>query len=122
MVLALLGAAGMLGYGAWQVWERTRPLPLPPPPPVVVPPPPPPRPRKRAVANTMANKPRGGAAAPDPIPGPVQLGSSAEEVIRVLGNPQRVDPGPELGTIVYVYGELKLEIRDGKVVGPTAPK
>jgi hypothetical protein len=47
----------------------------------------------------------------------VKIGSTAAEVLRVLGPPDRTEPGARPGNVVYVYGQLRLELRNGAVVG-----
>jgi curved DNA-binding protein CbpA len=49
--------------------------------------------------------------------GVVKIGSTAAEVLRVMGPPDRTEPGALPGTVVYRYGQLRLELRDGAVVG-----
>jgi hypothetical protein len=49
--------------------------------------------------------------------GVIKLGSTAAEVIRLLGPPDRTEPGPLPGSVFMVYGQLRLELRHGVVVG-----
>lgn len=48
--------------------------------------------------------------------GVVKLGSTAAEVIRALGPPDRTEPGGR-GSVYMVYGQLRFELRNGVVVG-----
>jgi DnaJ domain len=77
--------------------------------------------------------PRGPARAPDPPVAPtsswrprkggrgvVRLGSSADDVMRVFGPPDRIDVGKRAGDAVFVYGALRLELRSGRVTGGDA--
>jgi hypothetical protein len=52
--------------------------------------------------------------------GVVHLGSSADDVLRVLGPPDRYEPGRHPGEAVLRYGRLRLEMRNGRVVGGDA--
>jgi curved DNA-binding protein CbpA len=63
---------------------------------------------------------------PAPHPGPprprraprtVHIGSTAAEVLRALGPPQRTLPGPRSGSAVLVYHQLQIELYNGAVVG-----
>lgn len=49
--------------------------------------------------------------------GVVKIGSTVAEVIRVLGPPDRTEPGGRAGSVFMVYGQLRLELRHGVVVG-----
>ena len=52
--------------------------------------------------------------------GVVHIGSSADDVLRVLGPPERYEPGRHPGEAVLRYGPLRLEMRNGRVVGGDA--
>jgi hypothetical protein len=52
--------------------------------------------------------------------GVVHIGSSADDVLRVLGPPDRYEPGRYPGEAVLRYGTLRLEMRNGRVVGGDA--
>ena len=52
--------------------------------------------------------------------GVVHLGSSADDVLRVLGPPDRYEPGRYPGEAVLRYGPLRLEMKNGRVVGGDA--
>jgi hypothetical protein len=52
--------------------------------------------------------------------GVVRLGSTADEVLRVFGSPDRIDVGTRVGDAVFVYGDLRLELRNGRVTGGNA--
>jgi hypothetical protein len=49
--------------------------------------------------------------------GLVKIGSTVAEVIRLLGPPDRTEPGSRPGNVFMIYGQLKLELRNGEVVG-----
>ncbi|MEW5975525.1 MAG: J domain-containing protein [Acidobacteriota bacterium] len=46
----------------------------------------------------------------------IQPGSSVQEVLEVLGNPERIEELGDSGTRIFFYGRLRLVIRNGKVV------
>jgi hypothetical protein len=48
--------------------------------------------------------------------GAVHVGSSADDVLRLLGPPDGIDPGQHPGESVMRYGSLRLEMRNGRVV------
>jgi hypothetical protein len=50
----------------------------------------------------------------------VRIGSTTEEVLRALGQPDGYEPGPRRGESVLHYGTLRLEMRNGRVVGGDA--
>ena len=50
----------------------------------------------------------------------VRVGSTAEDVLRALGQPDRYEPGPHPGESVLHYGALRLEMKNGRVVGGDA--
>jgi curved DNA-binding protein CbpA len=50
----------------------------------------------------------------------VHIGSTADEVLRALGQPDRYEPGPHPGESVLHYGALRLEMKNGRVVGGDA--
>jgi curved DNA-binding protein CbpA len=52
--------------------------------------------------------------------GVVHLGSTADEVLRAFGTPDRIEPGPRAGDAVFVYGRLTLEMQNGRVTGGDA--
>jgi hypothetical protein len=52
--------------------------------------------------------------------GVVHIGSTADEVMRVLGPPDRVEPGRAAGDAVFHYGTLRLEIKNGRVASGDA--
>ena len=52
--------------------------------------------------------------------GVVHLGSSADDVLRLLGPPDQVDAGRHPGESVMRYGSLRLEMKNGRVVGGDA--
>jgi curved DNA-binding protein CbpA len=50
----------------------------------------------------------------------VRLGSSADDVLRLLGQPDGYEPGRRPGESVLRYGRLRLEMKNGRVVGGDA--
>jgi len=52
--------------------------------------------------------------------GVVHLGSSADDVLRLLGPPDQVDAGRHPGESLMRYGSLRLEMKNGRVVGGDA--
>lgn len=52
--------------------------------------------------------------------GTVHLGSTADDVLRLLGPPDGIDPGGHPGESVMRYGTLRLEMKNGRVVGGDA--
>jgi hypothetical protein len=52
--------------------------------------------------------------------GVVHLGSSADDVLRLLGPPDQVAAGRHPGESVMRYGSLRLEMKNGRVVGGDA--
>jgi hypothetical protein len=50
----------------------------------------------------------------------VHIGSTADEVLRALGQPDGYEPGPRPGESVLHYGTLRLEMKNGRVVGGDA--
>jgi hypothetical protein len=49
----------------------------------------------------------------------IHVGSTADDVLRVLGPPDGYEPGPR-GESVLRYGALRLEMKNGRVVGGDA--
>jgi curved DNA-binding protein CbpA len=45
----------------------------------------------------------------------VRIGSRADEVLRQMGTPDRVETGAHSGDAVFHYGHLRLEIKNGRV-------
>jgi hypothetical protein len=60
--------------------------------------------------------PRAPAARPG-TRGVVKIGSTAGEVLRILGPPERTERGVGPGNVILVYGKLRLELHNGAVVG-----
>ena len=52
--------------------------------------------------------------------GAVHLGSTADDVLRLLGPPDGIDAGRNPGESVMRYGTLRLEMKNGRVVGGDA--
>jgi curved DNA-binding protein CbpA len=52
----------------------------------------------------------------------IRIGSTADEVLQALGPPDRYEPGRHAGEAVLLYGRLRLEIRNGRVVGGDAAR
>jgi hypothetical protein len=50
----------------------------------------------------------------------IHIGSTADDVLRVLGAPDRYEPGATPGESVLHYGALRLEMKNGRVVGGDA--
>ena len=50
----------------------------------------------------------------------IHIGSTADDVLRVLGAPDSFDPGPGPGDSVLHYGALRLEMKNGRVAGGDA--
>jgi hypothetical protein len=50
----------------------------------------------------------------------VRIGSTADDVLRALGQPDRYEPGPHPGESVLHFGALRLEMKNGRVVGGDA--
>ena len=82
---------------------------------------------------TAPVSPRAAAPADDPAPAEerparsvrgrgvvLRVGSTADEVLRVLGQPDRYERGSRPGESVLHYGTLRLEMRTGRVVGGDA--
>jgi hypothetical protein len=65
---------------------------------------------------TMFGGPRG----PFRGRGVVHIGSTADDVVRVLGSPDRVETGRAAGDAVLHYGALRLEMKNGRVAGGDA--
>jgi curved DNA-binding protein CbpA len=59
----------------------------------------------------------GGRLYPHGERGTVRIGSTADEVIKAFGAPDRVEQGGRAGDAVMVYGTLRLDIANGRVVG-----
>ncbi|HTA21076.1 MAG TPA: DnaJ domain-containing protein [Polyangia bacterium] len=62
----------------------------------------------------------GGPRGPFRGRGVVHIGSSADDVMRVLGPPDSVDTGRAAGDAVFHYGALRLEMKNGRVVSGDA--
>ena len=52
--------------------------------------------------------------------GVVRIGSTADDVMRILGPPDSFEPGREAGDAVFLYGKLRLQMKNGRVVGGDA--
>jgi hypothetical protein len=59
-------------------------------------------------------------AAPRPGRVVVHIGSRAEDVIRRLGVPDRIDRGANDNQVVFRYGRLRIEVTSGRVTGGDA--
>jgi hypothetical protein len=62
----------------------------------------------------------GGPRGPFRGRGVVHIGSTADDVLRVLGPPDSVEPGRATGDAVFRYGALRLEMKNGRVVSGDA--
>ena len=55
--------------------------------------------------------------------GVVRIGSTTDDVMRILGTPDRIEPGRQPGDAVLHYGTLRLEMKNGRVTrGDTAAR
>ncbi|HVZ71117.1 MAG TPA: J domain-containing protein [Polyangia bacterium] len=92
-----------------------------------------PLPKQPVIAPTPATSPVAAAAPTRPpvLPPPVRLrpasaraivhiGSRADDVLHKLGPPDRVEPGAQAGDATFVYGRLKLVLRNGRVASGAA--
>jgi curved DNA-binding protein CbpA len=52
----------------------------------------------------------------------IRIGSTADDVLQALGPPDRYEPGRRPGEAVLHYGRLRLEVRNGRVVGGDAAR
>jgi curved DNA-binding protein CbpA len=52
--------------------------------------------------------------------GVVRLGSTVDEVFQTFGAPERIEPGRRTGDATFRYGDLRLEITNGRVTGGDA--
>ena len=50
----------------------------------------------------------------------IHIGSTADDVLRVLGAPDSFEPGPGPGESVLHFGALRLEMKNGRVAGGDA--
>jgi curved DNA-binding protein CbpA len=77
--------------------------------------------RPKGLASTdLPRTPTQTSRAPESRPGKkgvVKIGSTVAEVMRLLGQPDRTEPGTRPGNVFLVYGQLRLELRNGAVVG-----
>jgi hypothetical protein len=62
----------------------------------------------------------GGPRGPFRGRGVVHIGSTADDVLRVLGPPDSVETGRATGDAVFHYGALRLEMKNGRVVSGDA--
>jgi hypothetical protein len=62
----------------------------------------------------------GGPRSPFRGRGVVHLGSTTDDVLRVLGPPDSVEPGRAAGDAIFHYGALRLEMKNGRVVSGDA--
>ncbi len=83
--------------------DDTTPTPATVPAVVSTPPAPPPEPRARLVAPKRPSRTV------------VRIGTRADDVLRKLGAPDRIEPGRQSGDAVFHYGALRLEIKNGRV-------
>jgi hypothetical protein len=111
VAIVLLVAAGVAGFAF--LWPSSDPTP--PRAPLTAPPPPPP-PKKPAVVVVRGDT----AATRQAIRKTarvVPVGFTLDEVIAKFGPPDRVVSHPTLGDLTLIYGKVKVEMREGKVVG-----
>jgi hypothetical protein len=47
----------------------------------------------------------------------VRVGSTTEDVLQALGKPDRTERGRSPGESVLIYGALRVEMKNGHVVG-----
>lgn len=78
------------------------------------------RPDDRGAGSPATARPRRLRPAIPGAGGVVRIGSTAAEVIRKFGPPQHTEPGSRPGNVVFVYGQLRLELRSGLVVSGSA--
>jgi hypothetical protein len=115
IALALVGA---ITIGAVALlWPRAEP-PIERRPAVVAPEPPPPPPRPRGVVvvrgDTQATR-----QAVRKTSRVVPIGFTMDEVIAKFGPPDRVESHPAPGDVTLIFGKVRVELIDGKVVGGT---
>jgi hypothetical protein len=106
LILCIAGAAVAL------LWPRPepvvqRPLELPPPP----------RPKPRPAITIVRGDTAATRRAIRKTAKVVPLGFSMDEVIAKFGPPDRVESHPAPGDVTLIFGEVRVELRDGKVVG-----
>lgn len=108
VVSALIIAAVLL------LWPRPEPAAYPPP---EFRPPPPAKPQPRPAVTVVRGDTAATRRAVRRTAKVVPLGASMDEVIHQFGPPDRIESHPEPGDVTLIYGKVRVELRDGKVVG-----
>jgi hypothetical protein len=112
-VLALLLIVILVGAAVALLWPRTQPAaqqPVDPPPPPVQPAPPPAVKVVRGDTSATRRAIRRTARV-------VPIGFTLDDVIHKFGPPDRVESHPAPGDVTLIFGQVRVELRDGKVVG-----
>jgi hypothetical protein len=105
----VLGAVALL-------WPRPD-VPVPPPPLIDRPPPPPPPAPKRPAVTVVRGDTAATRRAIRRTAKVVPVGFSLDDVVAKFGPPDRVESHPEPGDVTLIYGGVRVELREGKVVG-----
>jgi hypothetical protein len=114
-VVAMLVVTGLIGAGVALLWPRPEPALYPPE--VAAPAAPSPSPNPRPAITVVRGDTAAARRAIRKTAKVVALGSSLDEVIVKFGPPDRVESHPAPGDVTLIYGDVKVELRDGKVVG-----
>jgi hypothetical protein len=115
-LVAILLIASLIVAAVILMWPRPEPVDPPldfaPPP---APPSPPPGPTVTVVRGDRAATRRAIRSTSKVVP----QGTSLDEVIHEFGPPDRIESHPAPGDVTLIYGQVKVELREGKVVGGT---
>jgi hypothetical protein len=111
--VALLVIAGVIAVAVALLWPRPEPAVEPPVQLSSPPPSPKPRPAVMVVRGDTTATRRAIRKTARVVP----LDSTMDEVIASFGPPDRVESHPAPGDVTLVYGQVRVELRDGKVVG-----
>lgn len=113
-IVAMVVVLALTGTAIVMLWPRPEPLVQRPiaeaPPPRQ---PPPSRPAVTIVRGDTAATRRAIRKTAKVVP----LGFTFDEVVEKFGPPDRVESHPAPGDVTLIYGEVRVELRDGKVVG-----
>jgi hypothetical protein len=117
-IVALLVIATLSLGAVILMWPRPEPVDPPihftPPPP-----PPPPRPVPRPAVTVVRGDTAATRRAIRRTSKVVPEGASLDEVIHQFGPPDRIESHPAPGDVTLLYGQVRVELRGGKVVGGT---
>jgi len=96
------------------LWPRPEPVPDPP---IAIQPPPPPQPPPRPAVTVVRGDTSATRRAIRRTAKVVPVGASLDDVIHQFGPPDRIESHPAPGDVTLIYGKVRVELKEGKVIG-----